>query len=150
MPVVTSAFTVRAPLAAVAEFHREARTLQRLSPPPLFIQLHRADPPAEGSAVEFTLWIGPLPVRWVAVYSNVSAMHGFTDTQQRGPLRRWRHTHRFEAIDPNTTRVSDQIEYEYPRGLAGILTRLLFSSVGLRIVFLYRAWMTRRSLERQE
>ena len=53
----------------------------------------------EGAVADFTLWFGPLPLRWTAVHSEVSAQHGFTDTQQRGPLASWRHTHRFEALD---------------------------------------------------
>lgn len=79
------AFAVRAALAAVAEFHHDARALQRLTPPPLFVQLHRVEPLAEGSLASFTLWFGPLPVRWMAVHSGVDFLHGFTDTQHSGP-----------------------------------------------------------------
>ena len=82
MPVFDYAFTVRAPLARVAEFHRDTRALQRLSPPPMFVQLHRLEPLAEGSVAEFTLWLGPLPLRWRAVHSNVDPLGGFTDTNQ--------------------------------------------------------------------
>jgi ligand-binding SRPBCC domain-containing protein len=144
----TYSFTVRAPLAAVAEFHRDARALQRLSPPPLIVQLHRVDPMGEGAVADFTLWMGPLPIRWVAVHSNVNPSNGFTDTQQRGPLRSWRHTHRFMAVSADTTRVTEHITYEHHRGLAGILARLLFSPVGLRFLFWYRSWVTRRALEK--
>ncbi len=59
-------FTVPAPLAAVAAFHHDARILPRLTPPPMRVQLHRVDPLGEGALADFTLWFGPLPVRWVA------------------------------------------------------------------------------------
>jgi ligand-binding SRPBCC domain-containing protein len=147
MPTFEYAFIVKAPLARVAEFHRDARALQRLSPPPLFVQLHRIEPQAEGAVADFTLWMGPLPIRWVAVHSNVSVLNGFTDTQQRGPLRYWRHTHRFVAVDDSHTRVMEHIVFEYYPGRAGLLARLLFSRSALRFLFWYRSWVTRRALE---
>ena len=147
MRVFEYAFTVRAPLAAVAHFHHDTRALKRLSPPPLFVQLHRVEPLGEGSVAEFTLWLGPLPLRWRAVHSDVDALHGFTDIQAHGPLKRWRHTHRFEPLDDTTTRVLEYIEYQHADGWMGALTRLLFSPPGLRFLFAYRSWVTRRSLE---
>ncbi|MCS6909530.1 MAG: SRPBCC family protein [Anaerolineales bacterium] len=150
MPTFDYTFTVKAPLKAVADFHRDARVLRRLSPPPLFVQLHHVDPMGEGAIADFTLWFGPLPLRWVAVHSNVSSQHGFTDTQQHGPLKSWRHTHRFEAIDAHTTRIYEHIEYEYPSGLAGLLARLVFSPPALWFLFTYRRRVTRRALEGKE
>jgi ligand-binding SRPBCC domain-containing protein len=147
VPAFHYAFNIRAPLAAVAEFHHDARMLKRLSPPPLFVQLHRVDPLAEGAMADFTLWLGPLPIRWVAVHSDVRPLTGFTDTQRRGPFRFWRHTHRFEAMDAETTRVNEHIVYEHQSGLAGLLSRLLFSPLSLRFLFGYRSWVTRRALE---
>lgn len=147
MPIFDYGFEVRAPLPAVAHFHSDARALQRLTPPPIGVQLHRADPLAEGALADFTLWFGPLPVRWVAVHTQVSRLHGFTDTQARGPLQSWRHTHRFERVSEHVTRILDHIEYEYPAGLPGLLARVLFSPLGLRLLFTYRRWVTRRALE---
>lgn len=148
MPVFEYAFTVRAPVEAVARFHDDARALRRLSPPPMFVQLHRVEPLAEGSVAEFTLWLGPLPLRWRAVHSDVHPWHGFTDTQTRGPLKRWRHTHRFEPVDEATTRVTEYIAYEHQEGAWGVVTRLLFAPPGLRFLFGYRRRVTCRALER--
>ena len=110
--VLNHNFVVRAPLAAVAAFHHDARVLPRLTPPPILVQLHRVDPLGEGSIADFTLWFGPLPVRWVALHSQVDPLRGFTDTQQSGPLKFWRHIHSFEAVDAATTRVSEHVEFE--------------------------------------
>lgn len=85
----------------------------------------------------------------MAVHSDVHPLTGFTDTQRRGPLRHWRHTHRFEALDADTTRVSEHIVYEYQPGLAGAPARLLFSPPGLQFLFWYRSWVTRRAVEGQ-
>ena len=81
-------FVVEAPLEAVSEFHYSTATLKKLTPPPVFVQLHAVEPLGEGSVSEFTMWFGPLPVRWRAVHSNVS-QDGFTDRQERGLMKRW-------------------------------------------------------------
>jgi len=121
--------------------------IKRLTPPPILVQLHKVEPMAEGSVSEFSMWFGPLPIRWVAVHSNVDPQHGFTDTQARGPLKYWRHTHGFRAIDSHTTRVSEHIEYEHHGGLRGLFSRVFFSRPGLWALFFYRQLVTRRALE---
>lgn len=148
MPVFEQTFTVRAALAAVADFHRDSHALKRLTPPPLFVQLHRVDPLGEGAVADFTLWFGPFPVRWVAVHSNVQPHHGFTDIQQCGPLKAWVHIHRFETLEPGKVRVTDHIEYTHDAGWRGLVSRLLFNPLALHFLFTYRAWVTRRAVER--
>jgi len=146
MPTFDTSFTVHAPLEAVSAFHDDTRALKKLNPPPIFVQLHRVDPLGEGSVSEFTLWMGPLPIRWRAVHSEVGP-NGFTDTQQSGPLAYWKHTHSFAAVDAHTTRVSEHIEYRYAPGLKGLFSRLLFGKPGLTFLFTWRAWATRRAVE---
>jgi ligand-binding SRPBCC domain-containing protein len=149
MEAFSYSFSVRAPLSAVAEFHRDTAALKRLSPPPMWVQLHRVDPLGEGSISDFTLWLGPIPIRWTALHSDVDRLHGFTDTQTRGPLKFWRHTHRFEAVAAAVTRVTEHIEYQHDAGWRGLLSRLLFSTPGLQFLFGYRSFVTRRALEAQ-
>jgi len=148
MIVFEHTFSVRAPLAAVSAFHHDTRVLRRLSPPPIFVQLHRVEPMAEGSVSRFTLWFGPLPVRWTAIHSQISPA-GFTDTQSAGPLRHWRHSHRFTALAAAVTRVDDRIEYAHHPGPRGLVSRLLFNRFALRLLFAYRAFATRRALDRR-
>lgn len=149
MPQFSFAFNVDAPQEAVAAFHGDTRALKRLTPPPIFVQLHDVEPLEEGSRSTFTMWFGPLPARWRAVHRQVSH-HGFTDHQEVGPLRRWRHRHTFEALDEQRTRIVDQVVYDHPRGLAGLLTRLVFNKPGLSLLFIYRKWATRWHLRTAE
>ena len=149
MEIFTYTFTVDASLNAVTAFHADTRVLKRLNPPLIFVQLHRVDPMAEGSISEFTLWIGPMPIRWRAVHSNVGPQ-GFTDTQEMGPLASWKHTHHFESIDEDTTQIHEQIVYEYPSGWRGLLARTLFGRLGLSALFAYRKWVTRWGSSRIE
>jgi len=145
MPTFETTFTVNAPLEAVVSFHANTSALKVLNPPFFFVQFHRVEPMANGSISEFTLWMGPLPIRWRAVHRGVGPS-GFTDILEKGPLKSWRHTHRFEAVDENTTQINEQIEYEYPAGWRGLASRILFGCLGLTALFAYRKWATRRSL----
>ncbi|MGB6421453.1 MAG: hypothetical protein WBF05_06405, partial [Anaerolineales bacterium] len=74
-------FQVQASLEAVAEFHRDSRALKQLTPPPLFISFNNVESLAEGSVADFIMWLGPLPIHWVATHSEVDPMQGFTDSQ---------------------------------------------------------------------
>lgn len=144
MAIFETSFFVPAPLSAVADFHRGTGALKYLTPPPIYVQLHQVESLAEGSRSEFSLWFGPFSIRWVAVHSQVDPLHGFTDTQICGPMASWQHSHRFVAVDGGTTRVIEHIEYAYPTGWRGLRARLLFNPLSLRLMFAYRAWMTRR------
>ena len=111
------------------------------------MQLHDIEPMAEGSVSRFTLWVGPLPLRWEAVHRDVSE-RGFTDVQASGPAARWEHTHTFTPLGPDRTEIHEHIEYEHRRGAWGLVTRLLFARPGLVMMFAYRQWVTRRALAR--
>ena len=149
MPTFDYTFTVPASLETVRAFHHDTRVLKKLTPPPVFAQIHSYEPLAEDSRAEFTLWFGPLPLRWVAVHSDVSE-HGFTDTQVQGPLARWQHTHRFTPVDAHRTRISEHIEYEHKSGPWGWFTRLLFGKPGLWALFTARRMLTLWYLSRQK
>ncbi len=98
-----------------------------------------------GDRMVLRMWMGPVPVRWVALIEE-SGPDGFVDTQIEGPFRRWRHRHRFKALAGGRTEVVDEIEAELGGGL---LDRLVAAAmwVGLPLLFAYRGWKTRRLLE---
>ena len=138
-------FIVDAPVEAVAAFHSDTGVLKRLTPMPIVAQIHDYEPLGDGSNARFTLWFGPIPVRWHAIHSDVGPS-GFTDTQVSGPLRSWRHTHHFVPNGPNQTRVEDTILYEHHSGLRGVMSRTLFSRPGLLYLFTARKILTRRGV----
>jgi ligand-binding SRPBCC domain-containing protein len=148
MPVFDFRFTVDAPVNVVSAFHFETGILKTLTPPLMILQVHQFEPLGEGTISDFTMWMGPVPIRWKAIHANVSAS-GFTDTQVTGPLRSWVHTHTFAATSENTTEVYEHIEYEHARGLRGLRSRLLFSRIGLLALFTMRKAITRREVRRR-
>ncbi len=147
MPLFDYSFIVNAPVEAVRDFHRDTSALKKLTPPPTFVQIHSIEPMAEGSVSEFTLWVGPLPLRWKAVHRNVTD-RGFTDIQESGPAAKWEHTHSFVPLADCRTEIREHIEYEHRRGFWGVVTRLLFSWPNLWFMFGYRCLVTRWALRR--
>jgi ligand-binding SRPBCC domain-containing protein len=143
-----SSFRVKAALKDVADFHRLAENLAVLTPPPALVRLHSAPSPLdEGDQMDFTIWFGPFPVRWLAVIEN-SGPQGFTDRQIKGPYAYWAHTHNFETagLEAGSTVIHDRVEYAFRLhlyyGLFGVAMAL-----SLPLLFAYRKWKTRRLLE---
>jgi ligand-binding SRPBCC domain-containing protein len=140
-------FTVPARVEQVAAFHRSPKALVLLTPPPLRVQLLEIAQPAvvspsleeivEGTCLRFILWLGPFPIRWEAVHTEVGP-GGFTDTQVSGPLAFWRHTHTFSPRPDGQTQVYEQITARYFNGLRGLWSRVVFSTPGLRFLFTFR------------
>jgi len=149
VPRFAHRFEVDAPLERVRAFHASPEALRVLTPPGTFIRLDRFGPLEEGMVASFRLWLGPVPVDWVARHEDVSEA-GFTDVQVEGPLARWRHHHAFEALGPSRTAVLDTIDYAHPPGPAGVWTRVAFGRAALSILFAHRARATRRAVDRSQ
>ena len=98
--------------------------------------------------MDFTLWLGPLPIRWTARIEDVTPA-GFVDRQIRGPFQEWAHRHTFEPVDETTTEVVDTIEFSLKKhplwGLVGLGMWL-----SLPLLFAFRGWKTRRLLTTQQ
>ena len=141
-------FEVAAPINRVVEFHWDARALRRLTPPPVFVQYHMVQPLKEGSVADFTMWLGPIPVRWIAVHRDVDLEKGFTDSMMKGPFEAWVHQHRFEALGPHRTRIIDSVQaMPGAHPFWGLISKLMWNN--LRILFAYRGWRTRRILQKR-
>ena len=142
-------FQVRAPLTAVADFHRQADSMAAITPPLIPMRMQHTPPLLDdGDVMAFTLWLGPIPVRWCACIGQVSPT-GFSDQQLEGPYRHWVHRHTFVPLDENTTEVVDEIQASLRRhplwGAVGLAMWL-----GLPVLFAYRGWKTRRLLESRQ
>ena len=136
-------FRVQAPVEAVAEFHSYPDAMAAITPPPIFVQVHSAPPRvAEGQSMDFTMWLGPLPLRWQARFEEVTAT-GFVDRMVQGPLQAWSHRHSFVPVGDAQTDVVDELDVTVRRhplwGPVG-----LGMSLNLPVLFAYRQWQTRR------
>jgi ligand-binding SRPBCC domain-containing protein len=116
-----------------------------ITPPPLVVRITAApDVLRRGDRMAFTLWMGPLPVRWVA-HIEEAGTTGFTDRQVAGPFAEWQHRHRFIAIDETHTEVRDEVRARLRRHwLWGPVGFAMWA--GLPLLFAYRGWRTRQAL----
>lgn len=140
-------FTVKAPLQDIVAFHRQSTSMGAITPPPVIVRIHSAPVElSDGDEMQFTLWLGPLPINWHARIESVSEM-GFVDRQLNGPFTTWEHHHIFEAIDEEQTVVIDEVT-------AVLSPNWFWKAVGmgmwlnLPFLFAYRGWKTRRLLEK--
>ena len=84
--------------------------------------------------IAYRIRLHGLPVRWESEITEWEPPCRFTDTQIRGPYRRWVHRHRFEET-PGGTLVTDEVTY---RVLGGALANRLFVAGEVRKIFDYR------------
>lgn len=136
-------FQVDAPLAAVADFHRQSASMGAITPPPVIVRIQRA-PAILNSEDEmaFTMWMGPVPIRWLARIEEVTPT-GFVDRQLRGPFRQWVHRHTFRSVSPTVTEVIDEITITLSDTWYWKLVGWgMYQS--LPLLFAYRAWQTKR------
>jgi ligand-binding SRPBCC domain-containing protein len=127
-------------------FHNDPQAFSRLTPPPIIAQIHRRDLKSlTDGEMEFTLWMGPIPIRWLAQHEPGPTEHSFTDRMIQGPLAFWLHRHIFEAVEGGV-RLTDRISIVHKPGVSGFLTRLMFDGLPLRVLFIYRHLRTRLTL----
>ncbi|WP_328325695.1 TIGR01777 family oxidoreductase [Kribbella sp. NBC_00382] len=111
---LTSSTVVRASRSEVFSWYQRPGAIVRLTPPWMPVHIKReATDLANGTAV-----LGfPLGLEWVARHSGALPPSQFVDELDSTPLRwlvRWRHTHDFEVVTPDETRVIDRIDSNVP------------------------------------
>lgn len=132
---------------AIRAFHDAPGTMPKLSPPPIFVQILRDERTSlTAGELEFNLWFGPIPIRWIARHEPGPTPDSFADVMVKGPLAHWRHEHIFEETDGGTALI-DRVTMEHKPGLPGLFTRLMFDGLPLRILFMYRHLRTRAALK---
>ena len=120
-------------------FFSDAHNLPLLTPPWLKFAILTPAPIAmhQEARIDYRLKVHGLPLRWRTRIARWEPPHCFADEQERGPYRRWFHTHTFEALDGGTV-LGDHVEFAVRGGwLAPWLTRWLVEPDVLRI-FRYR------------
>ena len=127
-----------ASLEEVFAFFAEASNLARITPPWLGFRIHGAAPDmAAGVRVEYRIrWLF-FTLSWVTRITRFERPAGFQDVQERGPYRRWVHTHTFVA-DRGAVLMRDRVEYALPFGALGRLAHALVVRRQLQGIFDFR------------
>jgi ligand-binding SRPBCC domain-containing protein len=103
---------VPASLEDTFAFFADAANLERLTPPWLRFEILTPMPvPMQaGLEISYRITLYGIPIPWESVIDVWEPGVRFVDRQTVGPYRWWYHDHRF-AVDPNGTRVIDDVEY---------------------------------------
>lgn len=128
----------------VFAFFSNPGNLSRITPPWLRFRIHGA-PPASlgaGSRLEYRIAWTLATLRWVTRIVSWDPPTRFVDVQERGPYRKWVHTHVFTP-ETGGVRMDDRVEYDLPFGPLGRLVHALRVRRQLEGIFDYR----RRAIE---
>jgi len=135
---------IEATVEVVWDFHERPDILKLLTPPwqPVRV-IRREGGLGVGAVSEFCLFLGPIPIPWVARHTDCTPYRNFTDEQVKGPMRSWVHRHQFTP-QSGGTQLTDAIAYELPGGwLAEVLLGWWVKS-RLQEMFRYRHQVTQR------
>jgi len=147
MPHFKYSSLIDAPVEAVWRFHERSDILQILTPPWQPVQVVRREGGLEVGAIsEFRIWLGLLPVRWVAQHTECEKHRLFTDKQIDGPMESWVHRHEF-AQEDGKTRLTDAIAYTLPGGSSVDILLEWWVNSRLEPMFGYRHEVTKRECE---
>ena len=134
---------IKTTLQQIKRFHQHPQALAKLTSPPIIMQLHRDDRRSLTECeLEFTLWFGPLPKRWIARHEPGPTPDSFADTQVLGPMAFWRRENIYVEVTEGVE-LTDHIVMAHRPGRIGTLTRLFFDGIPLRLLFAYRHLRTR-------
>src|SRR5712692_7372289 len=147
MPRFEKTTTLACPVAAVFEFLCRPANLVEVTPPEFNMRL------TEGPE---RLQVGAQIVlqgrRWgfgQRIVSKVTALepnHLLVDEQVEGLFKKWIHTHRLEET-AGGTRMTDEIEFEPPGGMLGLVLTADTIQAELEDLFAYREQKLRELLE---
>ena len=135
---------VSAPVQEVFAFFSKPQNLGVMTPSAMGFQIEGAMPDEirRNLIIEYTLRVGPIPLRWRTCIEEWQPPRGFADSQESGPYSCWWHEHHFQE-DGSQTLMEDRVYYAPPLGPLGDVANALFVAPMLRRIFAYRSQMMR-------
>lgn len=121
-------------------FFSTPRNLDAITPPDMGFEIIHcpSDSIHEGQIITYRVQILPgIRVGWVTEIRGVEPGRSFIDEQLAGPYRLWHHRHMFEPV-AGGVKMTDQIHYALPFGVAGWVAHRLFVRRKLEAIFRYR------------
>lgn len=128
------------PVEEAFAFFSRAENLEAITPPLLRFRI-TGETPAEirkGTLIRYRLRLHGVPVSWLTRIEEWDPPHGFVDRQIHGPYALWHHTHTFEPLGDERTRMVDLVRYGHRLGPLGTLAEHLLVNRDLTRIFDYR------------
>lgn len=125
-------------------WHEKDGVIKRLTPcwEKVFI-LSQTGSISENPNVFFKVKAGPFWLDYVAKHIGYEKDKIFVDIQEKGPFKKYKHSHIFNRLDDNRSQLKDQIEFEMP---LHFLTKY-FVLRKFKRMFQYRHTITRNDLD---
>lgn len=131
----------------VFSFFSDAKNLEQLTPPHLSFKVLglSTEQLQEGTRIDYRLKLHGIPFRWQSQIHDWQPVTGFSDTQTRGPYKKWDHSHTFIEQDGGTL-IRDRALYRIPFGVPGDTLAYPFIKKDLEKIFGYRYAQVRELL----
>ena len=138
--VLTHKTRVAAPVEEVFQFFSKPQNLGVMTPSAMRFQILGVMPEEirRGVRIEYSIRLGPVPLRWRTCIEEWQSPTLFADSQESGPYSCWWHEHHFQP-DGNSTLMEDRVYYSPPLGPAGRIANAFFVAPALRRIFSYRS-----------
>ena len=92
----------------------------------------------KGMLIDYTVSpVFKIPMKWQTQITQVDFQRSFTDFQQKGPYKLWKHYHEF-IPNENGVLIKDTVSYELPMGFLGEIAHRLFVKSKLKSIFDFR------------
>lgn len=127
------------PMDEVFAFFGDVQNLELLTPPHLKFKVlsSSTNPLQAGTRIDYKLQLHGIPFRWQSLIGEWKPSTHFSDTQMRGPYKKWHHTHTFIEQDGGTL-MRDHALYRLPFGVPGDTVAYFFVKKDLEKIFSYR------------
>jgi ligand-binding SRPBCC domain-containing protein len=132
---------INAPIQDIWRFFSNPVNLKAITPAYMNFVITSGDLPEEIQAGQvITYKVSPIlniPLNWETAIAEAVQHKYFVDEQKKGPYKLWRHKHIFEEKDGGVL-MTDQVSYELPLGMLGVLAHSLLVKKQLREIFDFR------------
>jgi hypothetical protein len=127
------------PIEEVFAFFSDVKNLELLTPPHLHFKVLGSSTNSlqAGTLIDYKLQLHGIPFHWQSLIGEWRPVTHFSDTQMRGPYKKWHHTHTFIEQDGGTL-IRDHALYRLPFGVPGDAVAYPFVKKDLEKIFGYR------------
>ena len=130
---------IEKPLSEVFDFFKDAKNLEKITPEYLqfkVLSMNTKDI-KEGSLINYKLKLRGIPFKWKTLISKFKENDMFIDQQEKGPYKKWVHTHTFSEVNGGTL-INDHVVYKLPLGSVGRIVAGRFVKNDVENIFSYR------------